>query len=380
MAEPRIPVCRPYFWGNEAVYLREALDGGWISSCGTFLERFEQEFARFTGHSYAVATSSGTGALHLILKAVGVAPGDEVIVPDFTMMAPVFAVIYCGGIPVPVDCDESWNMDPELVESQITDRTKGILAVHTYGHPARVDKIAAIAARRGLFLVEDAAEAHGGVLDGRLAGTFGDASAFSFYANKVVTTGEGGIVVTEDESLYRKCLALRSMCFGEKPEDRFHHTGIGFNYRMTNLQAAIGVAQMEHIAEAVEAKVEIARAYESALANRIVGLTLPPRTPGVKNVYWVYGVLLEDDFGMSRESLQRQLRQLGIETRPFFTPLHQQSNIPWKATGIDFPRSRHLGQCGLYLPSFIGMGRDTIDRVAVAIQCIQDQSAGRRRV
>lgn len=283
----RVPVCQPFFWGNEKTYVSAALDEGWISSKGRFLDQFESDFAHKLGVKFAVAVTSGTAALQLALDVLEIGSGDEVIVPDFTMMAPVFALIHERAIPVPIDADETWNMDPERIEEAITPRTKAVIVVHTYGHPARVDAIAEIARRHGLLVIEDAAEALGAELNGRKVGSFGDIACFSFYANKVVTTGEGGMLVTDNPKFFKLAKWKRNMCFGTDLETHFTHTSIGYNFRMTNLQAALGLARLEHLDGATSAKIGIADRYRMRL-KEVRGLTLPPRSAWGTNVYWVF--------------------------------------------------------------------------------------------
>jgi perosamine synthetase len=358
-----VPVSRPHIWGDEKRRLCEAIDGGWISSRGPFLDEFEERFAERVGTRYAAAASSGTAAVHLALSVLDLKDGDEVIVPDFTMISPVLAALACGAIPVPVDADETWNMDVESVERAITERTRAIVVVHTYGHPARIDRIMEIAGRNGLRVVEDAAEALGARVAGRPVGSFGDLAIFSFYANKVLTTGEGGMVVTNDPDLCERVKAKRNLCFGGDEETRFIHEEIGFNYRMTNLQAAVGLAQLQHLDEAVEAKIAIAREYSARLRD-VPGIAIPPDSNWGPNVYWVYGVLIEDAFGPDRKTVQAELKRNGIETRRFFHPLHRQPIIPKAGIREKFPMSARISERGMYLPSYIGMDTATIERVA----------------
>ena len=365
-----IPVSRPFMWGNETEYVKTAIQTGWISSRGAFLNSFENLFAETIGVKHAVAVSNGTAALHLALSVLGVSQGDEVIVPDFCMISPVLAILYCGAIPVSVDVDETWNIDPSLIEEKITDRTRAILVVHNYGHPAAMEEIAAIARRRGIHLVEDGAEALGATVNGRQVGTFGDLACFSFYANKVITTGEGGMVVMNDDALYAKACWKRDLCFGPDDELRFVHQEMGYNFRMTNLQAAIGVAQLEHFDEAVSQKIEIARQYTAWLED-IRGLTLPPEASWAKNVYWVYGVVVEPGFGISRAALQQHLREMKIETRRFFSQVHRQPILSHLQMRAGCPRSAHLADNGFYLPSYIGMTTDVVERIAQAVRSLQ---------
>lgn len=358
-----VPVSRPHIWGEEKDKLCEAVDGRWVSSRGPFLDEFEKRFAGEIGVEYAVAVSSGTAAIHLALSVLDLDKDDEIIVPDFTMISPVLAVLACGAVPIPVDADETWNIDPEGIEQALTEKTRAIVVVHTYGHPARIDRIVDIARRHNLWIIEDAAEALGARALGRPIGSFGDLAIFSFYANKVVTTGEGGMVVTNDHRFCERLRARRNLCFGGDEETRFVHEEIGFNYRMTNLQAAMGIVQLQHLNEAVAAKIGIAREYNALLAN-VSGITLPPDSVWGPNVYWVYAVLIEDEFGLDRKTVQSELKRKGIETRRFFYPLHRQPIMPKAGVRQAFPKSIGLSDKGLYLPSFIGMDQSTIRRVA----------------
>ncbi len=373
MEEP-IPVSRPFLWGNELASIEAALKSGWISSQGPVVEAFEQEFGRHVGRRHAVAVCNGTAAVHLALAALGVGPGDEVILPDFCMIAPVFAVLYCGAVPVPVDIDETWNLDPEGVAAAITPRTRAILVVHNYGHPADMQAIAEIADRHGIPLIEDAAEALGAAVVGRPAGSFGKIACYSFYANKLITTGEGGMLVCDDAELSRRARWKRSMCFGADNESRFVHEEIGFNYRLTSLQAAVGLAQLEHIEEALRRKLDIAARYHDLLAGT-PGLTLPRAAPWASHAYWVYGVLVEKAFGVPRRELQRRLAEKGIETRRFFSPVHEQPIFGEPSASRAFPRSRAISETGLYLPSFVGMTESEVDRVSDTIRMIQSHGS-----
>jgi perosamine synthetase len=361
-----VPVSRPYLWGEEKSKVCEAVDAGWVSSRGPFLDQFEREFAEKIGVAYAVAVSSGTTAIHLALNVLDLKKHDEVIVPDFTMISPILAVLACGATPIPLDADETWNMDPDAIERVITKKTKAIVPVHTYGHPARMDRIIDIARRNNLLVIEDAAEALGARVFGQSVGSFGDLAIFSFYANKVVTTGEGGMIVTNDKRLSDRLREKRNLCFGPDDETRFVHQEIGFNYRMTNLQAAVGIVQLQHLDEAIDAKISIAREYNALLAN-VSGITTPPESTWGPNVFWVYGVLIEDEFGLDRKAVQSELKRSGIETRRFFHPLHRQPIMPPAGIRQAFPNSIKLSERGLYLPSFIGMGSSTIKRVAGAL-------------
>ena len=368
-----VPVSQPFMWGNEAVYVAEAINEGWISSRGRFVDAFERSFADALDTEFAIAVCNGTAALHLALSTLGITTGDEIIVPDFCMISPVLAVLYCGGIPVPVEVDETWNIDPKLIEAKITARTRAILVVHNYGHPGDMIAISELARKHNLFLIEDVAEALGATVAGRKAGTFGDIACFSFYANKVITTGEGGMVITRDQKLNARARWKRDICFGPDNERRFIHSEIGFNYRLTNMQAAVGVAQMEHFTEAVERKIQIAKTYNAALAD-LPGLLLPPEAPWAKNAYWVYGVVVQPEFGISRLELQACLEEEGIETRRFFTPIHRQPIVDRSGEDRDFPRSSFLADNGLYLPSYIGMTDEAVQSVAAAVTRIAERS------
>jgi perosamine synthetase len=362
-----IPVSRPFFWGKESQYVVEAIEEGWISSKGRFLTELERRFAEWAGVRHAIATTSGTTALHLALVAAGVQAGDEVIVPDFCMVAPIFALRYCGAIPVLVDADATWNIDVDQVDAQVTDRTRAILAVHTYGHPARMSALRALADRRGLLLIEDAAEAIGSAENGVRAGTIGDVACFSLYANKIITSGEGGILVTGDDAIAERARWHRDMCFGREPERRFVHEAIGFNYRMTNVQAAIAVAQLEHVDEAIAAKIAVAERYSDLLRD-VRGLTLPPHESWATHSYWVYGVLVDPaELGADGARVRSELAAQGIETRRFFEPAHRQPFLHCARQDAEFPVSSALADRGFYLPSFIGMCEDDQARVAKAL-------------
>jgi perosamine synthetase len=358
-----IPVSRPHIWGEEKAKLCEAMDSGWISSRGPFLDQFEALFAERLGVGYAVAASSGTAAVHLALSVLGLSDGDEVIVPDFTMISPILAVLACGAVPVPIDADDTWNIDPDRIEQAVTTKTRAIVVVHTYGHPARIDRIIEIARRHDLYVVEDAAEALGATAFGRPIGSFGHLAIFSFYANKVLTTGEGGMVVTNDARFCEHLRRKRNLCFGPDEETRYIHSDIGFNYRMTNLQAAMGIVQLEHLDEAVAAKVSVARQYNELLSD-IPGISRQADSGWGPNVYWVYAILIEAAFGLDRRSVQSELKRRGIETRRFFHPLHRQPIMPQAGVRGKFRMSVELADKGLYLPSFIGLESATIRQIA----------------
>lgn len=367
-----IPVWEPVLDGNERKYVLDALETNWISSMGPYLTRFEEATARFVGARYGVACSNGTTAIHLALAAAGVGPGDEVIVPDFTLIACANMVILAGAKPVFVDVDaRTWGLDPRLIEAKLTNRTKAIMAVHMYGHPCDMDPILDLARRRRLVVLEDCAESHGAEYKGRKTGGIGTVAAFSFYGNKIVTTGEGGMVVTDDKAVADRARLLRNQAF---EEPRFVHHDIGFNYRLTNLQAAIGLAQVERLAEKVERKREIARTYLDLL-DGVSEVTLPVEEPWAKNVYWMFGILLRDAFGRSRDDVMTRLKMTGVETRAFFHPLHAQpayAGADPRLPAVDgtFPVSDDLWRRGLYLPSGLGItGAQQEEVVGRLLEC-----------
>jgi perosamine synthetase len=345
-----IPVCEPTLRGNEAKYVLECLETNWISSAGKYIPMFEEMFARKCGAAYAVACCNGTVALHLALAALGIGPGDEVIIPTFTMIATINAVTYTGARPVLVDSEmATWNMDVAQIEDKITPRTRAIMVVHTYGHPIDMEPVWALAQKHGLYVVEDAAEAHGAEYKGRRIGGLGDVACFSFYANKIITTGEGGMVTTNNEQIAKLAANLRDHAFSE--ERHFWHKYLGFNYRMTNLQAAVGLAQTEHFDEFVQDRRDNAAQYNQLLCD-VPGITLPPEADWAKSVYWMYSILVDQDrFGMDRDELRLRLAKRGIETRTFFIPMHLQPIYHQQFKGERYPVAEGLCRRGLYLPS-----------------------------
>jgi perosamine synthetase len=360
-----IPVCEPTLSGNELKYVTEAVETNWISSAGGYIPRFEECFAEKMGARYGVACVNGTVALHLALATLGLDPGDEVIIPTFTMIATANAVTYLGARPVLVDSEPcTWNMDMNQVEAAITPRTRAIIPVHTYGHPVDMDTLMHIADKHGLFVLEDAAEAHGAHYQGRPVGSLGDAAAFSFYGNKIITTGEGGMVTTNREDVARLAWTLRDHAFST--ERHFWHKLLGYNYRMTNLQAAIGLAQTEQLEKFVASRRANA-AYYSQLLRAIPGITTPPEAPWATNVFWMYGIMVEKEFGISRDELRRRLAQRGIETRTFFIPMHCQPIYFDQYRGQRFPVAEDLCRRGLYLPSASSLTHDDIQTIVEAL-------------
>jgi len=359
----RLPVAEPSLGEKELLYVTECVLTGWVSSAGKFVTQFEEMFAEFCSTRYAIATSSGTAALHLALLALDIGPGDEVIVPTLTFIATANAVTYTCARPVFVDSEpETWNIDPIRIEEAITPHTKAVIPVHLYGHPADMDPILEIAARHGLAVVEDAAEAHGAHYKGRCVGGIGDIGTFSFYGNKIITTGEGGMIVTNRADLAEKIRTLRN--HGMSSERRYYHAMLGYNYRLTNLQAAIGVAQMEKVEAILADKQRIARAYTAGL-QAVPGICLPPHASRADNVYWLYSILVEPDvFGRTRDELMAYLKEEDIETRPLFPPVHTQ---PVYDTGQRLPVAEHLAATGLSLPSAVGLRPEDTARVVQAV-------------
>jgi perosamine synthetase len=363
-----IPVCEPTLAGNEERYVVECVRSTWISSAGSFITRFEEMFKSFCGTRYAVSCTSGTAALQLALYTLGIGPGDEVIIPTFTMIASANTVRHCGATPVFVDAEpRTWNIDPARIEAAVTPRTKAIVPVHTYGHPADMDAIYEVARRHGLLVVEDAAEAHGALYHGRRVGSLGTCACFSFYANKIITTGEGGMITTDDEELAQKACNIRDHAFSK--ERHFWHRALAHNFRMTSLQAAVGVAQMERADWLVERRIENAAAYNARLAG-IRGLELPPATDGVRNVYWMYSIRILPEFGASRDDVRRHLAEHGIETRSFFIPMHLQPVYFRREYLGRFPVADALCRTGFYLPSSASLTEQQIDFVCGKIRAL----------
>ena len=344
-----IPVCTPLLGGNEKKYLLDCVTSKWISSSGQYIRKFEEQFSGYCGARHGVAVTSGTTALHLAFAAVGIGKGDEVIMPDFNIASTAFAALYCGAKPVFVASKkDTWNIDPQRIEGVITRRAKAIVPVHIYGHPCDMDAVMRIARRHKLIVIEDAAEAHGAEYRGRKVGGIGDIGCFSFYGNKIITCGEGGMVVTGNQKWAERMRMLKNLSFLE--EKRFWHKAIGFNYRMTNMQAALGLAQFEKIEEMVALRRRNAALYNQWLGD-VPGLTLPAERPGVKNVYWMYGLLVGKPFAVSRDNLMKRLKEMGIESRTFFIPMHAQPVYEQLWSAGDFTNSDMYGRDGFYLPS-----------------------------
>lgn len=370
MKKLHIPVCEPTLAGRELQYVTDCIKTNWISSKGNYLAKFEEKFSRFCNANHGITTSSGTTALHLALVALGIGRNDEVIMPTLTMIASANPVIFAGATPVFVDSGPyTWNIDVNAIEEKITDRTKAIMPVHIYGHPVDMDPLLKLAKKYNLFVVEDAAEAHGAEYKGKVVGCLGDVGCFSFYTNKIVTTGEGGMAITNNDETAEKLELFRDLAHSK--EKRYLHYEIGYNYRMTNLQAAIGLAQMERIEEYINARRKNAKLYTSFLKD-VKGITPPPEADWAKNIYWLYSILIQEDFGTSRDELVSELAKRGIETRPFFIPMHKQP--VFKKMGItsgDFPIADELCAKGICLPSSSSLEENQVGYVCDSIREIQ---------
>lgn len=348
-----IPVNKPCIYPETYTLTNQALDSGWLSAEGPFVKRFEMAFSRYIKTKYGASTNSGTAALHVAMAALGIGKNDEVIVPALTIASCYFAVWYVGATVVPVDIDpETYTLNPDLIEKSITKNTKAIMAVHLYGHPCDMDEIVRIAKKHHLFIIEDAAEAHGAEYKGRRVGSFGDVSIFSFYANKIVTCGEGGMILTNSHSIYERIVRLKNLYHSKKI--RFVHDGIGYNYQMSNVQAAIGLASLSHINESIQKKRLLAQTYGAQLGD-VPGIVLPIEKPWAKSVYWMYAIRIKrKEYGKSKTELMKILGERGIQTRSFFFS----PKTAFKGMGLfqdrNFPVAERVEKEGLYIPSGLG--------------------------
>jgi len=362
-----IPVAEPEIGEDEIRNVTEAIRSGWVSSKGPFIEEFEEGFSRYIGMKHGVSTSNGTTALHLALTALGIKRGHEVLIPDLTFASVANVVIYIGAEPVLVDSHtDYWCVDPGKLAGQVTNKTKAIMLVHSYGIPCDMDAIMKIAKDHNLYVIEDCAEAHGAEYKGRKVGTFGDISCFSFYGNKIITTGEGGICLTNNEDLARKVKILRD--HGMDPNKRYWHQVVGFNYRMTNLQAALGIAQLKKISHFLSRRRKIAETY-SSLLKTVQGIVVHPEMPWARNAYWLYSILIDrEKYGVSRDELMLKMARKGVETRPFFYPIHDMPPYRKYARQRHFYVAERLSSSGMNLPSSVKLTEEQIQQVAKLIR------------
>ena len=364
-----IPVNEPLLNGNEKKYLCECIDTGWISSEGPFVKEFEQKMSTTVDRKYGVAVSNGTAALEVAVQALGIGEGDEVIMPAFTIISCAMSVTKVGAIPVLVDSDlYTWNMNIQEIEAKITPKTKAIMMVHLYGLPVEADKVLTLAKKYNLKVIEDAAEMHGQTYNGRPCGSFGDISIFSFYPNKHITTGEGGMVVTDDEQLAERCRMLRNLCF--KKDVRYIHDEISDNYRFTNLQAAVGLAQLERLDEFITKKRKMGRYYTEHLKD-VKGLILPiERTNYADNIYWVYGLVLEKDVPADNRLIQKLLAEEGIGSRVFFWCMHEQPVYQRQRLfeNQKYPNAEYLARKGFYIPSGLALTEEQMEQVVDGVK------------
>lgn len=374
-----IPVNEPLLDGNEKKYLAECIETGWISSEGPFVQRLEDEMAKRVGRKYGIAVCNGSAALDVAVAALELGKGDEVILPTFTIISCAAAIVRAGATPVVVDSDAlTWNMDVEQVAARITPRTKAVMVVHIYGLPVDMDPILALAEKHGLKIIEDAAELIGqtyrsqksevsGQPSERPCGSFGDISTFSFYPNKHITTGEGGMVLTDDAALAERCRSLRNLCFQKK---RFVHEELGWNFRMSNVQAALGVAQLERLDDFIARKRKMGRLYTELLKDA-PGLQLPVAATGyAENIYWVYGIVLKDEVLYDAEEAMKRLATTGVGTRPFFWPMHEQPVFRKMGLfeGVRCPVAEQIARRGFYVPSGLALDNEQIESVSRALK------------
>ena len=366
-----IPVNEPLLNGNEKKYLNDCIDSGWISSEGPFVKKLEDEFSKRVGRKYGIAVANGSVALDVAVAVLGIGKGDEVIVTTFTIISCVASIVRAGAVPVLVDADPlSWNMSVDQIEKKITRHTKAIMVVHIYGIPVDMVPILALAQKYHLKIIEDAAELIGQTYNGNPCGSFGDISTFSFYPNKHITTGEGGMVLVNDENLAEKCRELRNLCF-ISPR-RFVHKELGWNFRMSNLQAAMGVAQLERLDEFLNKKRQIGQWYNELLSG-IKNIQLPlQELPYAQNIYWVYGIVLEDNISFDAFEAMKRLSTLGIGTRPFFYPMHKQPvfNKMGLFNNEVYSNSERLGERGFYIPSGLALSKNQAVEVSKAVKLI----------
>ena len=363
-----IPVNEPLLNGNEKKYLSECIKTGWISSDGPFVKKFENKFSKKMNRKFGIAVTNGTSAIDVAVEALNIKKGDEIILPTFTIISPILQIIRSGAKPVLVDCDsETWNMNVNQIEAKINSKTKAIIAVHIYGLPVDMDPILKLCKKYKLKLIEDAAEVIGQTYKKRQCGSFGDLSTVSFYTNKHITTGEGGMVLTDSSNLAKKSRELRNLCF--QPKKRFVHDSLGWNFRMSNIQAALGVAQLEQLEKFVKKKRWIGKIYNSNL-SKLRGVTLPlDKTNYAKNIYWIYGIVLKKETKMKASDAIKKMNKLGIGCRPFFCPMHMQPIF--KKMGLfkneKYPVAETLYKNGFYVPSGLSLNKYKISTVSRAL-------------
>jgi len=366
-----IPVNEPLLNGNEKKYLNNCIETGWISSEGPYVKEFEEKFSKRAGRKFGIAVCNGTAALEAAVIAAGVKKGDEVILPSFTIISCASSIIRAGAIPVLVDSEEdNWNMNVNQIRNKISKNTKAIMIVHIYGLPVDIDPVLKLAEEFNLKIIEDAAELIGQTYKGKPCGSFGDVSTFSFYPNKHITTGEGGMIVTDDPEIESRCRSLRNLCF--KPEKRFVHDELGFNFRMTNLQAALGLAQFERLDEFINRKRWIGRLYNEQFRN-FPYFNIPlEKSEFAENIYWVYGILLNEKSKMNAEEIMKLLNQKNIGTRPFFYPMHLQPvfNKMGLFENEKYPVSEKLSEFGFYIPSGLALTEEQIITSAEALKSL----------
>tara|TARA_B100000029_G_C17588198_1_gene961744 strand:- start:846 stop:1994 length:1149 start_codon:yes stop_codon:yes gene_type:complete len=361
-----IPVNVPRIFKQEKINIKKCLNSGWISSEGSYVKNFEKSFSKYNKRIYGVAVSSGTAALEIAMKSLNLNKGDQVIIPTFSIISTALCVIKLGLKPILVDSNlNTWNMDCDEIVKKITKKTKAIIITHIYGFPVDMNKILKIAKKNNIKIIEDAAEMIGQTYYKKKCGAFGDLSTFSFYANKHITTGEGGMILTNDKKLYRKCKSLRNLSFGSGV-DRFNHDDIGWNYRMSNLQAALGCGQLKNINRIIMRKREIGKRYISILKNSNKIIIQPHKLKYAKNIFWVFGVLLKRNVQISRNKIVEKLGKFNIQTRNFFYPMHKQkifNKMKIFSSKQKFKNAEYLSKNGFYLPSGLGITNKEIDFV-----------------
>ena len=375
----KVPVNIPVFNGNERKYLLDCIDTGWISSSGSYITRFEENMAEYVGQKYGVAVSNGTTALECAILALNLEKGSEVILPDFTIISCVQSITKAGLIPVMVDCDkDTWNMDVSKIESKITNKTKAIMVVHIYGLSVDMNVISSIAKKYNLLVIEDVAEAHGLTYFGKQCGSMSDICAFSFFANKHITCGEGGMVLTSNDKFYDRAKKVRNLFFDS--ERRYIHEEFGSNFRMTNMQAAVGLAQLENIESTVVKKREIGNYYLDRLSN-LKNLQIPQKTSvGCDNIYWIFGLVSKKP-NLNADYFMQKLKEYDIETRHFFYPIHKQPALikegccsKEQLKDSYYPNSNYISEHGFYIPSGLGLTKEQQDYVIDALTRIDDEA------